>query len=51
MNTNFSYRIEPVVNEMFQILTHPDLPHKFILVSVHSGKLTNVRKDVLQTVR
>lgn len=36
---------------MFEILGHPDLLHKLVLVSVHSGKLTDVGEEVLQSVR
>ena len=33
--------IEPVVNDMFQILAHPDLLHQLVLVSVHACHLSH----------
>lgn len=45
-----THGIEPVVNEMLQILTHAYLPHELVLVSVHAGELTDVCKDVLQAI-
>lgn len=35
---------------MLQVLTHTDLSHQAVFVSVHTSKLTNVGKNVLQTV-
>ena len=35
---------------MFQILAHSDLFHQFVLVTVHSGELTDVSKGVLESV-
>lgn len=35
---------------MFQVLAHTDLPHQFVLVSVHSCQLTHVGEDVLQAI-
>ena len=43
--------VEPVVNQVLQILAHADLAHQPVLVSVHAGELPDVRKDVLQAVR
>lgn len=43
-NTN---RIEPVVNEMLQILAHPDLSHQLVFVPIHASQLAHVSKDVL----
>lgn len=49
-NTIFTYSVEPVVDEMFQVFAHPDLPHQLVLVAIHAGQLTYVGKDVLQPV-
>lgn len=35
---------------MFQIFTHSDLFHQLVLVTVHSGELTDMSKHVLQTI-
>ena len=43
-------RIEPVIDQMLEILAHPDLSHEFILVSVHASESSDVGKDVLQCV-
>lgn len=43
-NTN---RIEPVVNEMLQILAHPDLSHQLVFVPIHASQLAHVSEDVL----
>ena len=45
-----TYRVESVVYKMLEILTHPDLSHQLILVSVHTSQLTNMGVDVLQTI-
>ena len=45
-----AHRVKPVVDEMLQVLTHADLPHQLVLVSVHSGELPDVGKDVVQAV-
>ena len=46
----YTYSVESVVNEMFDVLTHSDLSHQLVLVSVHSSQLTNMSKDVLQAI-
>ena len=46
----YTYSVESVVNEMFDVLTHSDLSHQLVLVSVHSSQLTNMGKDVLQAI-
>lgn len=48
--TGFTYSVEPVVDEMLQILAHPDLSHQLVLVAVHSRQLTNMSKDILQPI-
>ena len=48
--TSYTYSVESVVNEMFDVLTHSDLSHQLVLVSVHSSQLTNMGEDVLQTI-
>lgn len=35
---------------MLQIFAHANLPHEFVLVTIHSRQLSNVSKDVLQTI-
>lgn len=46
----YTYSVESVINEMFDVLTHSDLSHQLVLVSVHSSQLTNMGKDVLQAI-
>ena len=43
--------IEAIVDEMLQVLRHSDLPHEFVLVSVHARESANVRKNILKRVR
>lgn len=45
-----TYSVESVVDEMFDVLTHSDLSHELVLVSVHSSQLTNMSKDVLNAI-
>ena len=45
-----TYSVEPVVDEVLDVLAHSDLSHELVLVSVHSSQLTNVREDVLKTI-
>lgn len=45
-----TYCVEPVVDEMFQVFAHSNLPHQFVLVPVHPRELTHVGKDVLQAI-
>jgi hypothetical protein len=40
----------PVVDEVLEVLAHADLPHQLVLVAVHAGQLTHMRKRVLQPV-
>ena len=35
---------------MLEILAHSDLPHQFVLVSIHASELPNVSECVLQSV-
>ena len=46
-----AYGIEPVVDEMLEVLAHADLSHQLVLVTVHARQLTHVGKDVLDPVR
>lgn len=46
----YSYSVEAVVDEMLEIFAHSDLSHQLVLVAVHSSQLTNVGKDVLQSI-
>lgn len=46
----YSYGVEAVVDEMLEIFAHSDLSHQLVLVAVHSSQLTNVGKDVLQSI-
>lgn len=43
-------RVEPCVDQVFQVLAHPDLLHQLVLVSVHSRQLSDVGEHVLKTV-
>lgn len=42
--------IKPIVDQMLEILAHPDLPHEFVLVTVHARQLSHVSEDVLQAI-
>ena len=42
--------VETVVDEVLQVLAHPDLSHQPVLVAVHARELADVRKDVLKSV-
>jgi hypothetical protein len=42
--------IEPVVDQVFEVLSHSDLAHQAILVSVHAGKMSNMREYILQSI-
>lgn len=42
--------VKPVVDEMFQVLAHSNLPHQFVFVPVHPRELAHVGKDVLQAI-
>jgi len=48
--TKVTYGVEPVVDEMFQVLAHPDLSHELVLVAVHARQLTDVSKHILETI-
>ena len=43
-------RVEPRVDQVFQILAHPDLLHQLVLVTVHSGQLSDMTEHVLETI-
>lgn len=45
-----AHRVEAVVDEMLQVLAHPNLPHELVLVAVHASQLTNMGEDVLQSI-
>lgn len=45
-----TYSVEPVVDKMFEIFTHADLSHEFVLVAVHASQLADMSKHVLQSV-
>ena len=45
-----AYSVESVVDDMFEVFAHPNLPHQFVLVPVHSCQLADVGEGVLQTV-
>jgi hypothetical protein len=42
--------IKPVVNNMFDILTHSDLSHNSILVPINASKLSQMRIKILQSI-
>lgn len=35
---------------MLQVLAHPDLSHQLVLVTIHASQLTNMGKDILQSI-
>lgn len=45
-----SHRVEAVIDEMLQVLAHADLPHKFVLVTIHASQLPHVGKYILQSI-
>jgi len=45
-----TYCIKSVIDEMFDVFTHSDLSHQFVLVSVHPSQLSNVSKHILYTI-
>ena len=45
-----THRVESVVDDVIEILAHPDLFHQLVLVTVHARQLADVGKDVLKTV-
>ena len=45
-----THRVESVVDDVLEILAHPDLFHQLVLVTVHARQLADVGKDVLKTV-
>ena len=42
--------VESVVDDVFEILTHSDLLHQLVLVTVHARQLAHVGEDVLKAV-
>ena len=42
--------VEPVVDQVLEILAHADLAHQAVLVAVHTSQLAHMREDVLQAV-
>ena len=47
---SWTYCVESVVDQMFQIFAHSDLFHQFVLISVHSSQLTNMCEHILKTI-
>lgn len=45
-----SHRVEAVIDEMFQVLAHANLPHQLVLVAVHARQLPHMGKDILQPI-
>ena len=45
-----TYGIEAIVNDMFQILAHPDLLHQLVLVPIHSSQLSDMSEHILKSV-
>jgi hypothetical protein len=43
--------IESIVDDVLDILAHANLTHDAIFVSIETRQLTDVREDVLQTIR
>jgi hypothetical protein len=50
LESGYTYSVESIVDEMLEILAHPDLSHQLVLVPVHTRQLTHMRKDVLETI-
>jgi hypothetical protein len=48
---NKAYCVESVVDDVFEIFAHSDLPHQLVLVTVHASQLAHMGKDVLKTIR
>ena len=44
-------RVKTIIYQVFQILARSYLPHQTIFVSIHPSQLSNVRENVLQTIR
>lgn len=42
--------VEAVVDEMLQVFAHSNLPHELVLVAVHASQLTDMGKDVLESI-
>ena len=42
--------VEPIVDDVLEVLAHPDLLHELVLVPVHTGELTDMGHGVLNTV-
>ena len=45
-----TYSIEAVVDDMLEILAHSNLFHQLVFVTVHSSKLTNMCKHILEAI-
>ena len=45
-----TYSVESVVYNMFEILTHSNLSHQLVFVSVHTSQLTNMSKCILYAI-
>ncbi len=45
-----TYSVKSVVDKMFDIFTHSNLSHQFILVSVHASELTDVGEHILYPI-
>ena len=45
-----TYGIEAIINDMFQILAHPDLLHQLVLVPIHSSQLSNMSEHILESI-
>ena len=50
IQTESTHSVEPVVDEVLEVLAHTDLLHQLVLVAVHACQLTHMGKDVLQSV-
>jgi hypothetical protein len=43
-------RVESIVDQVFQVLAHPYLSHQLVLIAIHSGQLSHVSEDILESV-
>ena len=44
-------RIEAIVDEMLQVLCHSNLPHELVFVTVHAREGSDMRENILKSIR
>ena len=42
--------VEPVINQMLEVLRHANLAHKSVFIAIHARELANVRENVVEAV-